>query len=558
MEAAGFPVGNDALARAGIARPGLHQLYTPEDGVAAFGEGPADWACDGQFALLPSRVLGFFSLGDPDTGPFIDDPKRVHWRPGRPDYDPEDDEQTWLPRAVREPLGPGGRPHHDYALFLRRAGDDRYLYAGAAGLGGWGNPGHPVAHFYLRERLPRDAWERFGGCRGWWGGIGTRSVRLAPDDVAGFERELAGLGPEDSIYLTRYEGDALSVTLTADRGHVCYSEPDNGGSRAALDPAVPTDSQAEIEFPGDQGGWSVPLRETLPRAAALAAAVEFVRTGRPPACVGEPVPFPPPPPPPAGPQVGLHTEPEWFAEQNPERLLISIGPNRTSDLFDRLFGPGRPPRPRLSDRKLWLLAVACCRRVWHLMTDERTRRMVEVVERWADGLATDDERAAAGTAAHQAWADTSNYYWGRNEAADAAHRALHSTTIAGAELGRGSDGYQPGMQASAVANSVLIQTASAVESDYQNSPERPAQAALIRCLAGNPFRPAAFDPAWRTATVVALAEGIYEERAFDRMPILADALQEAGCEDAEVLDHCRGPGPHGRGCRVIDLLLGKE
>jgi hypothetical protein len=279
---------------------------------------------------------------------------------------------------------------------------------------------------------------------------------------------------------------------------------------------------------------------------------------RPLLCVGDHAHPPPIRPPQSGTQVGLHTEPEWFAEQNPERLLISIGPNRTSDLFDRLFGPGRPSRPRLSDRKLWLLAVACCRRVWHLMADERTRRVVEVVERWADGQATDDERAADGADAHQAWADTSNYYWGRDEAADAAHRALHSTTIAGAELGRGSDGYQPGMQASAVASSVLIETARAVEPDYQNSPERPTQADLIRCLAGNPFRPAAFDPAWRTATVVALAEGIYEERAFDRMPILADALQDAGCDNTEIFQHCRGGGPHCRGCWVIDLLLGKE
>jgi hypothetical protein len=114
------------------------------------------------------------------------------------------------------------------------------------------------------------------------------------------------------------------------------------------------------------------------------------------------------------------------------------------------------------------------------------------------------------------------------------------------------------MEASAVASSVLIQTASAVEPDYQNSPERPAQAALIRCLAGNPFRPAAFDPAWRTATVAALAEGIYQERAFDRMPILADALQDAGCDNPEILQHCRGPEPHCRGCWVVDLILPKE
>ena len=73
----------------------------------------------------------------------------------------------------------------------------------------------------------------------------------------------------------------------------------------------------------------------------------------------------------------------------------------------------------------------------------------------------------------------------------------------------------------------------------------------------NPFRPAAVDPAWRTATARSLARGIDAERAFDRLPILADALQDAGCDSADILTHCRGPGPHVRGCWVVDFLLGK-
>ena len=74
-----------------------------------------------------------------------------------------------------------------------------------------------------------------------------------------------------------------------------------------------------------------------------------------------------------------------------------------------------------------------------------------------------------------------------------------------------------------------------------------AQCGLIRCVCGNPYRPEAFEPAWLTSTVVALAQGIYDGRAFDRLPILADALQDAGCVDARVLDHCRGQEPHARG-----------
>jgi hypothetical protein len=71
---------------------------------------------------------------------------------------------------------------------------------------------------------------------------------------------------------------------------------------------------------------------------------------------------------------------------------------------------------------------------------------------------------------------------------------------------------------------------------------------LLRCIIGNPFRPVAFDPRWLSETVIALATGIYEDRAFDRMPILADGLEEAGCDDADVLTHCRGHAPHVRGC----------
>jgi hypothetical protein len=81
---------------------------------------------------------------------------------------------------------------------------------------------------------------------------------------------------------------------------------------------------------------------------------------------------------------------------------------------------------------------------------------------------------------------------------------------------------------------------------------------LIHEIVGNPFRSVTFDPLWRTSTVLALAQGIYDERAFDRMPILADALQDAGCENEDILNHCRDPKQiHVRGCWVVDLALGK-
>jgi hypothetical protein len=82
---------------------------------------------------------------------------------------------------------------------------------------------------------------------------------------------------------------------------------------------------------------------------------------------------------------------------------------------------------------------------------------------------------------------------------------------------------------------------------------------FLREIFGNPFQPVAFDPLWRTPDVMLLARGIYEEKAFDRMPILADALQDAGCEVADLLDHLRDPhAAHVRGCWALDLVLGKS
>jgi hypothetical protein len=81
---------------------------------------------------------------------------------------------------------------------------------------------------------------------------------------------------------------------------------------------------------------------------------------------------------------------------------------------------------------------------------------------------------------------------------------------------------------------------------------------LCRDIFGNPFRPVSLSPQWRTDTAVSLARQMYESRDFGAMPILADALQDAGCDNTDLLNHCRGPGPHVRGCWVVDLILGQE
>jgi hypothetical protein len=88
--------------------------------------------------------------------------------------------------------------------------------------------------------------------------------------------------------------------------------------------------------------------------------------------------------------------------------------------------------------------------------------------------------------------------------------------------------------------------------------EKSLQADLLREIIGNPFRPVTIDPAWLTPNVIELAKRIYDERSFDQMPLLGDALEATGCDDPEIVNHCRGSGTHVRGCWVVDLILGKS
>jgi hypothetical protein len=95
-------------------------------------------------------------------------------------------------------------------------------------------------------------------------------------------------------------------------------------------------------------------------------------------------------------------------------------------------------------------------------------------------------------------------------------------------------------------------------SNATNAEFRKYSCQLVKDIFGNPFRPVAFEPAWRTSNTIGLAERMYDSRDFATMPILADALEDAGCDHPDVLAHCRGGGPHVRGCWVVDLVLGKS
>jgi hypothetical protein len=228
------------------------------------------------------------------------------------------------------------------------------------------------------------------------------------------------------------------------------------------------------------------------------------------------------------------TEAEWLACGDPEAMRESL-------------------RDKASDRTLRLFMAACCRRVWHALDDEEYRQeAVEVAEKFADGLASADDLESAfgdltdGNPLH-VWDDIAN-------ASVADFEEFDATSLAAAEA------FEAAVKA--------------VGEDYDRGDairraEGEAQAGLARCVFGNPFRPApALAPAWlrwNGGTVSALARAVYEERELPsghldpvRLALLADMLEDAGCTDVGILEHLRGPGPHVRGCWVVDLVLGKS
>jgi hypothetical protein len=200
----------------------------------------------------------------------------------------------------------------------------------------------------------------------------------------------------------------------------------------------------------------------------------------------------------------------------------------------------------LKGRKLRLFGCGCVREVWDELPFEELREAVLACERFADGLATADELSAASRAA-------GDLYEGAGDiAADFSAQIIR-------DLCHPEPWFQMGEGSSSGMSAVVAELRCDDQTPWHVVRKR---ARLLYChffreVFGNPFRPLTLPPAWRTEAAVALAAGIYDERAFDRMPILADALEEAGCDDADVLTHCRGPGPHVRGCWVVDAILGK-
>jgi hypothetical protein len=237
------------------------------------------------------------------------------------------------------------------------------------------------------------------------------------------------------------------------------------------------------------------------------------------------------------------TEREWLRSTDPQPMLTFL---RGRGIF--------------SERKARLFVVACCRRISSLLTDDMSRNAVEVAEQYAEGLADDAALKVAQEAAQAAYSavrvtpDALAYCaaFPPVEAARVNYRRRFNICILAADVAS----MAPAAGASQADGVPLYDEA-------VQGIERAAQADLLRDLVANPFRhlrPFTLTVlAWNDGCIAKLATAIYEQKRFEDLPVLADALEEAGCEECDIVAHCRQHGAaHVRGCWVIDRLLGKE
>jgi hypothetical protein len=231
------------------------------------------------------------------------------------------------------------------------------------------------------------------------------------------------------------------------------------------------------------------------------------------------------------------TEAEWLGAIEPNQMLRFL-------------------RDAASARKLRLFAVACFHRLQPKHAANFDTRQVDAIEGLAEGKLSLDESVAAYqvAAAVPHGPHSTQAFYGRfvpyalNDSAwEAAHRASAAVCVWVVWRARRTPPDRPSSEESGT---------------FARLAERTAHAALLRDIVGSPFarapRIAPAIVAWNSGAVSSLAATIYAERSFDRLPLLADALEDAGCTDAELLGHLRGPGPHVRGCWAVDLVIGKS
>lgn len=243
------------------------------------------------------------------------------------------------------------------------------------------------------------------------------------------------------------------------------------------------------------------------------------------------------------------TEAEWLAATDPRPMLEF-------------------QRSRVTDRKLRLFAIACCRTAWALIPEGLHRESLWLAERHADEQATDAELGVAVSALHRVRRkrnriDVAVYeavryrreqsFGNAESVADAIARAI--ATAAAPDPSPTAMSYFRGDE---LVTESIPPNADRLRWDATFADHQRVQTDILRDIFTNPFRPVTADPKWLTSTVVGLAQAVYDGRAFDLMPIVADALEEAGCDNTDVLSHCRQPGEHVRGCWVVDMLTGRE
>lgn len=253
---------------------------------------------------------------------------------------------------------------------------------------------------------------------------------------------------------------------------------------------------------------------------------------------------------------------EWPSSQKPRDMLYAL------------------LKAKKSGRKFRLFACSCCRRVWPLLSDPRSRHGIEVAEACADGLSTDSLTAEAFNAASAAYSDSFSSSSGSSggEVASGTSQANREAAQAVPVTLLNFETPENAQRHASIASYQAITATSLAEShmhpadviaDYAQTSievrESSVQADWLRCIFGYPFRRQSIQPAWCTPTVVAMAQATYDSRSLPtgelegvRLAVLADALQEAGCTDTTILSHCREPRPHVRGCWVVDLILGKK
>jgi len=229
------------------------------------------------------------------------------------------------------------------------------------------------------------------------------------------------------------------------------------------------------------------------------------------------------------------TEEEWFAAKTVNDL----------DIIRSAMG---------RHRKFRLFAAAYCQRAVNLAGNARLQPVVLAIESFADEQITWEEMKKIRRILWPIQRVIARNRFHEHEALINTVQALDRSTGQKLIYARHGDRYAKNAFVARAQN-----RSDSNEMERLRSEEEDHQLHLARDIFGNPFRPVAFDPRWQTSTSIGIAQTMYESRDFGAMPILADALQDAGCEDDAILSHCRDPKqPHVRGCWVVDLVLGKS